>query len=105
VLTQRSRLVGGLRIDFHDALDSRACVNAAMCPGASPLKNSTRGATDRKTLPSAFARYEHDLGGTGLSRRFSAGVGHVERFPDYWERTKQDPVTLNSAFLSTRPEQ
>ena len=27
-----------------------------------------------------------------------------ERFPDYWERLKQDPVTLKSAFLSTRPE-
>ena len=105
VLTQRSRLVGGLRVDWHEALDSRACVNAVMCPGGSPLKNGTRGASDRETLPSAFARYEHDLGGPGLSGRFSAGVGHVERSPDYWERAKQDPVTLNSAFLSTRPEQ
>ncbi len=104
-LTQRSRLVGGFRIDWHEALDSRACVATTMCPGASPLKNSTRGAADRKTLPSGFARYEHDLGGAGLSGRFSAGVGHVERSPDYWERIKQDPVTLNSAFLSTRPEQ
>jgi iron complex outermembrane receptor protein len=75
-----------------------------MCPGASPLRNDTLGATDRKTLPSGFARYERDVDGAGVSGRFSLGVGHVERFPDYWERVKQDPVTLKSAFLSTRPE-
>jgi iron complex outermembrane receptor protein len=104
-LTPRSRLVGGLRVDWHEALDSRACVNTMMCMGSSPLKNSTRGAADRETLPSAFARYEHDLGGAGLSGRFSAGVGHVGRSPDYWERSKQDPVTLNSVFLSAKTEQ
>ncbi len=104
-LTSRSRLVGGLRADWHEALDSRACVNAMMCPGASPAKNDTRGATDRKTLGNGFARYERDVDAAGISGRFTFGVGHVERFPDYWERLKQDPVTLKSAFLSTRPEQ
>jgi iron complex outermembrane receptor protein len=33
-----------------------------------------------------------------------AGLGHAQRFPDYWERLQQDPVTLKSAFLTTRPE-
>jgi iron complex outermembrane receptor protein len=103
-ITPRSRLVGGLRSDWHEALDSRACVATSMCAGASPLKNDTLGATDRKTLPSGFARYEHDIEGSGLSGRFSIGAGHVGRFPDYWERLKQDPITLKSAFLSTRPE-
>ncbi len=104
-LTPRSRLVGGLRSDWHQAQDSRACLGTAMmCPGASPLKNDTLGATDRETLGSGFARYEHDLDRGGVSGRFTIGVGHVERSPDYWERLKQDPVTLKSAFLSTRPE-
>jgi iron complex outermembrane recepter protein len=103
-LTSRSRLVGGLRADWHEALDSRACVNAMMCPGASPAKNDTQGATDRQTLGSGFARYERDVDAAGVSGRFTFGVGHVARFPDYWERLKQDPITLKSAFLSTRPE-
>jgi iron complex outermembrane receptor protein len=104
-LTPQSRLVGGLRSDWHQALDSRACVGGVMmCPGASPLRNDTQGATDRKTLASGFARYEYDVNRGGVSGRFSIGVGHVERSPDYWERLKQDPITLKSAFLSTRPE-
>ncbi len=103
-VTGRNRLVAGLRTDWHKALDSRACVATSMCPGSSPLKNNTLGATDRKTLPSGFARFERDFDSAGVSGRLSVGVGHVERFPDYWERLKQDPVTLKSAFLSTRPE-
>ncbi len=102
ILTRHSRLIGGLRSDWHKAVDSRKCVNASMCPGNSPLKNDTLGATDRKTLKSGFGRYELDLkGGAGT---IYAGLGHAERFPDYWERLKQDPVTLKSAFLTTKPE-
>ena len=66
-LTARSRLVGGFRYDWHSALDSRACVAATMCPGTSPLKNTTKGATDHKTLPSGFGRYEYDLEAGGFS--------------------------------------
>jgi len=104
-ITPRSRLVGGLRGDWHQATDSRACLGSAMmCPGSSPDRNDTLGATDRRTLASGFARYERDVDRGGASGRFTVGVGHVERSPDYWERLKQDPVTLKSAFLSTRPE-
>ncbi|HYK88203.1 MAG TPA: TonB-dependent copper receptor [Acidobacteriota bacterium] len=102
ILTRRSRLIGGFRNDWQKAVDSRMCVNASMCPGSSPLKNNTMGATDRKTLWSGFGRYELDVkGGSGT---LYAGLGHTERFPDYWERLKQDPITLRSAFLTTRPE-
>jgi iron complex outermembrane recepter protein len=101
ILTGRSRLIGGYRADWHWATDSRMCVNATMCSGNSPLKNNTLGATDSKTLNSGFLRYEFDFWrGTTLY----AGVGHAERSPDYWERLKQDPSTLKSAFLTTRPE-
>jgi iron complex outermembrane receptor protein len=101
LLGQRSRLIGGVRPDWHRATDNRMCVNAMMCPGASPAKIDTMGATDRKMLISGFGRYELDIrpGST-----FYAGVGHAERTPDYWERSKQDPVTLKSTFLNTKPE-
>ncbi len=89
ILTRNSRLVGGFRSDWHKALDTRPT-------------SFTFGATDRKTLKSGFGRYELDVRG-GRATMY-AGVGHVERFPDYWERAKADPVTLKSAFLSTRPE-
>lgn len=89
LLTRSSRLIAGFRSDWQSALDSRKT-------------SSTYGATDSKTLGSGFGRYELDVkGGRGT---LFAGVGHMERFPDYWERSKQDPVTLKSAFLSTRPE-
>jgi iron complex outermembrane recepter protein len=101
ILTGHSRVIGGYRADWHKATDSRMCVNASMCPGNSPLKNNTLGTTDNKTLNSGFLRYELDFGkGTTLY----AGVGHTERSPDYWERLKQDPITLKSAFLTTMPE-
>jgi iron complex outermembrane recepter protein len=103
-LTRNSRLAAGARSDWHQAMDSRLCIGTTMCPATSPLRNDTRGATDRRTLPSGFGRYEYDVNRNGLSGRFSIGVGHVERSPDYWERVKQSPVTLKSAFLSTRPE-
>ncbi len=101
-LSPRSRLIGGFRADEHESVDSRACVATTMCPGASPLRNDTSGAIDRRTLATGFGRLEVDLHG-GSSTLF-AGVGHAERFPDYWERLKQDPITLKSSFLTTRPE-
>jgi len=101
-VTPRSRLIAGFRADRHESVDSRACVATTMCPGASPLLNDTRGAIDRRTLTTGFGRLELDVhGGSGT---LFAGLGHAERFPDYWERLKQDPVTLRSSFLTTRPE-
>ncbi len=97
----RSRLIGGVRSDWFKATDNRMCVNAMMCPGASPLKNDTMGATDRRALPSGFARFERDF---RRGSTFYIGMGHAERSPDYWERLYQDSVTLKSAFLSTKPE-
>lgn len=100
-LTKGHRLIGGVRVDRHRGTDSRTCVNAATCPGASPLSNDTRGLEDRRTLVSGFGRYEWDL---HAGSTLYAGVGHAERAPDYWERLKQDPSTLKSSFLSTRSE-
>ncbi len=103
ILGQQSRVIAGARSDWHEARDSRACVGATTCAGNSPFKNDTRGAVDRRRLTSAFGRYERDVTRRGAGT-FYVGVGHAGRAPDFWERAKQDPTTLKSAFLSTRSE-
>ncbi|MDY1547860.1 TonB-dependent copper receptor [Luteibacter sahnii] len=45
--------------------------------------SATTAASRSNWLPSGFVRYEHDL--AAMPGTFYAGVGHVERFPDYWE--------------------
>ncbi len=102
ILTQESRVIAGFRSDWHEVVDSRACVGATTCPGNSPFKNDTQGAHDRRRLTSGFARYERDLAAIGGT--FYVGLGHAGRSPDFWERAKQSPTTLKSAFLSTRSE-
>jgi len=102
-LSPESRLIGGVRADWREAVDGRACVAVDACPGSSPLKNNTLGAADTRWLKGGFGRFERDILGGGLGT-FYAGVGHAERFPDYWERLRQDPSTLKSVFLSVMPE-
>jgi iron complex outermembrane receptor protein len=51
-------------------------------------------------LPSAFARYERDL---GKATTLYAGVGHSERAPDYWELVNKESASSVSAF-ETLPE-
>ncbi|MFB3855520.1 MAG: TonB-dependent copper receptor [Vicinamibacterales bacterium] len=97
-----SRVIAGVRGDWHEARDSRACLGAAACPPTAP-KNDTAGARDREALVSGFGRFERDVTRSGNGTLY-LGVGHTERSADYWERVKQDPVTLESAFLTARPE-
>lgn len=96
------RTVAGLRIDQHAAKDGRRCVAGMYMNGMCMMVpvNRTRGETDRATLRSGFVRYE----GEYALGNWYAGLGHAERFPDYWERLLRDENTLNSAFLSIRPE-
>lgn len=94
-----SRVIGGLRVDWHDAKDSRP--NGFS--GATSPTNTTRNATRKNTLNSGFLRYEQDV--ASLGGTYYVGLGRSERMPDYWELLEKDPVTGNSAFLSTRPEE
>jgi hypothetical protein len=55
------------------------CVNAMMCPGASPLKIDTMGATDHKTPISGFGIYELDI---RQGSTFYIGMGHADQTPD-----------------------
>lgn len=93
-VAQDSRVIGGLRVDWHSATDNRTVA-----------ASSTSGKTDKTTLHSYFGRYEHDMAsGSGT---FYAGLGHAERTPDFWERYKTtvlgSTTAANSSFF-IKPE-
>ena len=79
-LAERDRLVSGARVDRASAKDYRQSFRSMM---GMTRPNPTAGETRAETLPSGFVRYEHDLSGSPTT--LYAGLGHVQRFPDYWE--------------------
>ena len=85
------RVVGGVRLDRAWAKDWRAAAGSF---------DERHG----KTLPSGFVRYEQDFAATPAS--WYAGIGHVERFPDYWElfSASQGPAGAVNAFAGLAPE-
>jgi iron complex outermembrane receptor protein len=93
------RVIGGLRVDDWYARDSRDL----LAVGMTRVPNPTAGEERRRTLVGGFGRYERDLAGGPLTA--FAGLGHVERFPDYWEllAAGKESATSLSAF-GTRPE-
>lgn len=66
--------------------------------------NPTAGETRRDTLYSGFVRYEEEL--VSVPATWYAGLGHAERFPDYWELfvSNPGPVGTVQPFDSVRPE-
>jgi iron complex outermembrane receptor protein len=54
-------------------------------------------------LPSDFVRYEHNLAASPAT--FYAGIGHVERFPDYWELFGRHVDKSLDSFRQLQPEQ
>lgn len=86
-LDARQRLIGGLRVDWHEVEDKR-------------MTSVQRGEKDKRTLPSGFLRYESDFSGG----YWYAGLGHAERFPDYWERMGKNGEAGGSATLNVKPE-
>jgi iron complex outermembrane receptor protein len=96
-MTESARLVGGLRIDRHEATDYRGSVRAGM----KMFPNPTSGHERAEILPSAFLRYEREWEDGWI---LHAGIGHTERFPDYWELFSKESANTVSAF-ETDPEQ
>ena len=94
--TEEARVVGGLRVDWWKAQDKRATVDM-MGMIANPTQNQSRS----DTLTSGFVRYEKDV--MGNAGTFYAGLGHTQRFPDYWELINKETATTRSSF-NTRPE-
>lgn len=88
---ENRRLVGGARLDRASAEDDRK---------TSP----TNGDERNKTLPSAFLRYEHDFESLPITTYI--GLGHTERFPDYWElfSPKKSSARYANAFDGIKPE-
>jgi iron complex outermembrane receptor protein len=66
--------------------------------------NPTRNLTRTGVLPSGFLRYEQTL--STLPMSWYVGVGHTERFPDYWElfSPKRGPAGATNAFTGIQPE-
>lgn len=94
------RVVSGVRADRWRARDERRTLALGTGPMAMAIPNPEAGRVRTETLPGGFARLEHDLrGGTAVH----AGIGHVERFPDYWELFNREGESSPSAF-DTRPE-
>ena len=78
------RVIGGVRLDQHHVEDFRELVSGGHGHGgAHAMPNPTAGDTRRETLPAAFLRLEQDL--SSLPATAYIGIGHVQRFPDYWE--------------------
>jgi iron complex outermembrane receptor protein len=87
-LTDSQRIIGGVRIDDHEVADERE---------VSP----SFGRKISETATSGFARFEQDYaGGAGT---WYAGVGYVERFPDYWEYMRAN-TPGGETFDSLDPE-
>ncbi|MET4727127.1 iron complex outermembrane receptor protein [Lysobacter enzymogenes] len=94
----QARLIYGARLDRARAEDRRATA------GMMGMANPTFGDARRETLPSGFVRYERDLAGTRAG--WYAGLGHVERMPDYWElfSPNMGPMGAANAFAGIAPE-
>ncbi|WP_236179487.1 TonB-dependent copper receptor [Pseudomonas mosselii] len=90
-VTGEDRLVTGARLDRASARDFRK-------------GSATEGDTRADTLPSGFVRYEHDL--AAIPATTYIGLGHTQRFPDYWElfSPKRAPAGSVNAFDGIKPE-
>jgi iron complex outermembrane receptor protein len=96
----RDRLITGARLDRASAKDYRQTTGSGMMTRANPTADDTRA----DTLPSGFIRYEHDLADSPTT--LYAGLGHTQRFPDYWElfSPSSGPAGSVNAFDSIKPE-
>ena len=97
---ERDRMITGARLDRASAKDYRQSIGSGMMTRSNPTAGDTRA----DTLPSGFVRYEHDLADSPTT--LYVGLGHTQRFPDYWElfSPKMGPAGSVNAFDSIKPE-
>ncbi|MDN7428902.1 TonB-dependent copper receptor [Burkholderia sp. AU16741] len=95
-----ARVIGGARIDYASARDKRPMKSGMMTSKPNPTFDDDR----TKVLPSGFMRYERDL--ASLPVTWYAGIGHAERYPDYWElfSATRGPAGSVNAFSAVQPE-
>lgn len=92
-LSPASRVIAGARADRWHAEDKRTSIATSMM-SSSP--NPTAGEQRSDTLPSGFARYEQDVSNGQIT--LFGGLGHVQRFPDYWELVNKEATDSLSSF-------
>lgn len=99
-MAKEERAIGGMRVDRVTArgYDLPPGTGAPMGVDAKATANAHRSAT----LPSGFLRYERDL--ASMPATFYAGIGHVQRFPDYWELSGRRANKTMASFTRLRPE-
>lgn len=89
------RVIAGLRLDDWKAEDPRTTRTI----GTTDVPNPTAGDARTENLTSGFLRYEKDI----QPFTYYAGIGHSERFPDYWELISKESADSISAF-NVEPE-
>lgn len=96
---QTLQLAFGARLDHAVVRDMRARTDGMM-----PRPNPSFGHTRSANLTSGFLRLEYSV--TPELQAY-AGVGHVERMPDYWElfSASTGPAGSVNAFTGLKPEQ
>lgn len=97
-LAANRRLISGARLDHWQAWDQRMMLMPGMM---TTLMNPTYGDERQDNLPSGFVRLET----TSAHSTWYAGIGHAERFPDYWEIIGNSRASENSdSAFYTAPE-
>lgn len=97
--TENQQITAGLRFDHWNATDYRDFVRISMM---SSVSNPTAHTEREDNLLSGFIRYEQKLG-DGSTSLFT-GLGHTNRFLDYWELIKNESTQSVSAFHSAPEE-
>ncbi len=89
--TDYQRVITGIRFDHATAKDQRAM-------------SKSRGHKRSDNLFGGFMRYEHDLQTSPTT--LYVGLGHTERFPDFWELVSPaaGPAGSLNAFTGIKPE-
>ncbi|SFP28385.1 iron complex outermembrane recepter protein [Geopseudomonas sagittaria] len=105
-LDHDQRLIGGARLDRAEAHDYRQTFTShnPMTMLSQTWANPSADEERHDTLYSGFLRYEEDL--QRLPATTYLGLGHSERFPDYWElfSASAGPVGSIQAFETVKPE-
>ncbi|MCP1373582.1 TonB-dependent copper receptor [Dyella lutea] len=113
-LAPRQRVIGGVRLDRAQARGYQLTLpssgtggmgggmSGGMSGGMGSSMTTTVTADRSDTLPSGFVRYEQDLASAPAT--FYAGIGHVERFPDYWELFGGHVDKSVTSFRNLQPE-
>ena len=100
-LGDNRRVISGLRADRVTATDERTQLCNMM--GMACRANATAGDERSDNLYSGFARYEHDLHGVPATTYI--GIGHSQRFADYWELfSAANQVGIPTSFETVDPE-